>query len=65
MNTKKPAGHCTKATALWILGQHGLAPTEQTETYKGEWVEFGTSFYEIFGYHDTYKFREIFTWLGY
>ncbi len=55
----------TKARALRIIEQHGWTPTQQTATYQGEWVESGTSFYEMVGNREQYSISEIYQWLGY
>ena len=54
-----------KARALKIIEQHGWTPTQQTATYQGEWVESGTSFYEMVGNREQYSINEIYQWLGY
>ena len=55
----------TKARALRIIEQHAWTPTQQTATYQGEWVESGTSFYEMVGNREQYSISEIYQWLGY
>ena len=55
----------TKARALKIIEQHGWTPTQQTATYQGEWVESGTSFYEMVGNREQYSINEIYQCLGY
>ena len=55
----------TKAKALQIIAKHGWEPTQQTATYEGEWVESGTSFYEMLGNRKQYSTNQIYQWLGY
>ena len=55
----------TKSKALQIIAEHGWEPTQQTATYKGEWVKSGTSFYEMLGNRKQYSTNQIYQWLGY
>ena len=55
----------TKAKALRIIANHGWEQTQQTATYNGEWVESGTSFYEMLGNRKQYSTKKIYQWLGY
>lgn len=55
----------SKAKALRIIAKHNWEPTQQTATYKGEWVKSGTSFYEMLGNRKQYSTNQIYQWLGY
>ena len=51
--------------ALSIIANHGWTGTDQTATFNGQWVESGTSFYEMVGNKEEYTRREVYVWLGY
>jgi hypothetical protein len=53
------------AKALSIIANHGWKATDQTATFNGEWVDSGTSFYEMLGTRHAYSLRTVKAWLGY
>ena len=55
----------SRKQAVLLIKNHNLTPDQQTDAIKGELVEKGSSFNEVFGVKENYNSKEIFTWLGY